>query len=71
MIKHLQKKNLDYYLRELAKNFAREMAQNAAEIVLIGGAAVLANYGFREMTYDIDAIYNRFIGHERGNQCSW
>lgn len=27
-----------------------------AEIVLIGGAAILANYGFREMTYDIDAV---------------
>ena len=26
------------------------------EIILIGGAAVLANYGFREMTYDIDAV---------------
>ena len=27
-----------------------------AEIILIGGAAVLANYGFRELTYDADAI---------------
>ena len=27
-----------------------------AEIVLIGGAAILANYGFRELTYDVDAI---------------
>ena len=27
-----------------------------AEIVLVGGAAILANYGFREMTYDIDAV---------------
>ena len=29
-----------------------------AEIILIGGAAILANYGFREMTYDMDAIIN-------------
>lgn len=29
-----------------------------AEIVLIGGASVLINYGFREVTYDIDAIIN-------------
>jgi hypothetical protein len=27
-----------------------------AEIILIGGASILANYGFREMTYDMDAI---------------
>lgn len=28
----------------------------SAEIILIGGASVLINYGFRETTYDIDAI---------------
>ena len=27
-----------------------------AEITLIGGAAILANYGFRDSTYDVDAI---------------
>lgn len=27
-----------------------------AEIILIGGASILINYGFREMTYDMDAI---------------
>jgi hypothetical protein len=27
-----------------------------AEIFLIGGASVLANYGFRDMTYDVDAM---------------
>ena len=27
-----------------------------AEIILIGGAAILANYGFREMTTDVDAV---------------
>lgn len=27
-----------------------------AEIVLVGDAAILVNYGFREMTYDIDAV---------------
>ncbi|MCL2158673.1 MAG: DUF6036 family nucleotidyltransferase [Oscillospiraceae bacterium] len=30
--------------------------QMLAEIILIGGAAILANYGFRELTYDIDAV---------------
>ena len=27
-----------------------------AEIILVGGAAILVNYGFRAMTTDIDAI---------------
>ena len=27
-----------------------------AELTLIGGAAILANYGFRDSTYDVDAI---------------
>ena len=51
------KKNLDSYLKELGKNFRRlNGTKTPAEIVLIGGAAILVNYGFREMTYDIDAI---------------
>ena len=51
------KDNLDGYLKELSKEF-RKMngSRMPAEIVLIGGAAVLINYGFREMTYDMDAI---------------
>lgn len=51
------KDNLDNYLRELSKEFRRmNGSRMPAEIILIGGAAVLVNYGFREMTYDIDAI---------------
>jgi hypothetical protein len=51
------RENLDTYLKELAKEF-RKLNGTAmpAEIVLIGGAAILAQYGFREMTYDIDAV---------------
>lgn len=53
------KENLDSYLKELAKEF-RKLNSNKmpAEIILIGGASVLINYGFREMTYDMDAIIN-------------
>ena len=49
--------NLDEYLKEIAKEY-RKMGGKfmPAEIILIGGAAVIANYGFREMTTDIDAI---------------
>ena len=51
------KENLDSYLKELAKEFRKlNGKQMPAEIILIGGAAVLANYGFRKMTYDVDAI---------------
>jgi len=49
--------SLDTYLKELAKEF-RKLNGTAmpAEIILIGGAAILAQYGFREMTYDTDAV---------------
>lgn len=51
------RENLDMYLKELAKEFRRLNGKTMpAEIVLIGGAAILANYGFREMTSDIDAL---------------
>lgn len=51
------KENLDQCLSKLAKEYRkRNGSQVRAEIVLIGGAAVLTNYGFRDMTYDIDAI---------------
>lgn len=51
------KENLNTCLKELGKEFRkRNGTKMPAEIILIGGAAVLANYGFREMTYDIDAI---------------
>lgn len=51
------KENLDTYLKELAKEFRRLNGKSMpAEIVLVGGAAILTNYGFREMTTDIDAV---------------
>ena len=51
------RENLDTHLKELAKEL-RKLNGTAipAEIILIGGAAILAQYGFREMTYDIDAV---------------
>ncbi len=51
------KDNLDSMLKELAKEFRRlNGAAVPAEIVLVGGAAVLAGYGFRETTTDVDAV---------------
>jgi predicted nucleotidyltransferase len=51
------KENLDMYLKELSKEY-RRMGGKAmpAEIILIGGAAIVANYGFRDMTTDVDAV---------------
>ena len=51
------KENLDTYLKELAKEFRRLNGKSMpVEIVLVGGAAILTNYGFRDMTTDIDAV---------------
>ena len=53
------KDNLDNYLKELAKEFRNINGKNMpADIILIGGASVVINYGFREMTYDMDAVIN-------------
>lgn len=53
----ITKENLDRYLRELAREFRKRNGKSVpAEITLIGGASVIINYGFREMTYDMDAI---------------
>ena len=51
------KENIDLYLKEVAKEYRKQVGKNMpAELVLIGGAAVLINYGFRNMTTDIDAL---------------
>lgn len=57
--KSFTKENLDRYLKELAKEYRKINGKTMpAEIILIGGASVLINYGFREMTYDMDAVFN-------------
>ena len=49
--------SLDEYLKDLGKEFRRSNGTKThAEIILVGGAAILANYGFRDLTYDVDAI---------------
>ncbi|MCH1942415.1 DUF6036 family nucleotidyltransferase [Holdemania massiliensis] len=55
--KPITKENLDFYLKELAKEYRKLNGKlMPAEIILVGGAAALANYGFRNVTYDIDVI---------------
>ena len=51
------KENIDTYLKEIAKEYRKQIGKSMwAEIILIGGASVLVNYGFRDMTTDIDAV---------------
>ena len=53
----ITKENQDTYLTALAKQF-RNLNGKAmsAEITLIGGASILVNYGFRDSTYNADAL---------------
>ncbi len=51
------KETIDKYLSLLAKEYRkRNRKSKRVELVLVGGASVLVNYGFRDMTTDIDAI---------------
>jgi len=69
------------YLKELAKEYRKRSGKNTpAEVILIGGAAVVINYGFREMTYDADAIITassymkdaiNYVGDKYGLPTGW
>ena len=75
------REDLDRYLKELAKEFRKRSGKTMpAKIILIGGASVVINYGFREMTYDMDAILDaassikdaiRFVGDRFGLPAGW
>lgn len=78
---YFSSENLDMYLKELAKEFRKLNGKKMpAEIILVGGAAILANYGFREKTYDVDAIVRassamkdaaRYVGDKFGLPEGW
>ena len=51
------KENIDELFKELGKEFRRLNGNKMpAEIVIVGGAAIVAKYGFRDTTTDIDAL---------------
>ena len=54
---YINKDTLDELLKELGKEFRKLNGNKTpAEIVLVGGAAIIANYNFRESTTDIDVL---------------
>ena len=55
--------SIDLYLKEVAKAYRKIVGKDfPAEIVLIGGASILVNYGFRGMTTDVDALIHASSG---------
>ena len=57
LVPPITRDDLNRYLKDLGKEFRRlNGTKTMGEIVLIGGAAILVKYGFRDLTYDVDAI---------------
>ncbi|MBR0400572.1 MAG: hypothetical protein IJH95_07170 [Mogibacterium sp.] len=55
--KQFTKEDIDHYLYLLAREYKkRNRKSKHVELILVGGASVLLNYGFRDMTTDIDAM---------------
>jgi hypothetical protein len=53
----INKGNIDKYFSELAKEIKKQFGSSAnMELIVVGGASVVINYGFRESTLDIDAL---------------
>ncbi len=52
------KENIDAFLEELGREFFLGVRDKNAhvEIILVGGAAVMTGFGFRQMTQDVDAL---------------
>lgn len=80
-ISEFTKENIDLYFKELSKEYKRLGGRNTPiEIVLIGGAAIIESYAFRNMTTDIDAIIPKlgifkdainFVGDKYGLPNGW
>lgn len=55
----MSREDMDRYLNELAKELRKSEGKNAHfEIIVVGGAAIIQNYTFRQMSTDIDAMMN-------------
>ncbi len=52
----ITKENIDIYLKDLAKTYKKLTGGKAlAEIIIVGGGAILLNHDFRNATQDLDA----------------
>ena len=45
-------------LKEFANKYRKYGKNQHAELIIVGGASILLNYGFRDSTIDIDAVIN-------------
>lgn len=53
----INKENIDKYFTELAKEIKKQYGAGAnIELIIVGGASIVINYGFRDSTMDIDAL---------------
>ena len=57
MFTKIDKVKLDNYFNELAKIYKKKSHGYIFEFILVGGASILVNYNFRDVTNDIDAYY--------------
>ena len=57
MFTKIDKIKLDNYFNELAKIYKKKAHGYIFEFILVGGASILVNYNFRDVTNDIDAYY--------------
>ena len=56
MSHEITKENIDEILKDLGKEFRKQNGtRQKAELIIVGGASVVLNYGFRNSTEDIDA----------------
>ncbi len=59
MSSEFSKSNLDHFLYLIAKEYKKQNRKNPnAELILIGGSSIIINYGFRDLTTDVDSIIN-------------
>lgn len=55
--RELNREEMINLLKELSKKYRKKAGKKMpAELVLVGGASVVINYGFRNTTYDMDAM---------------
>ena len=53
----LKSQDIDHYLWELAKEYQKRAKRSpTVEIILVGGAAAVLNYNFRQSTRDMDVL---------------